>query len=108
MEDYCSNDDILSDEYGLNSQNFMCLIVPETYEVNWTTHIEDLFPLLEKSYSAVWTKANKAKAKTIGYTVPEVVTIASIVQSESAIKSEQQKIAGVYINRLKAGHEIAS
>jgi UPF0755 protein len=101
LEDYCSNEDILGEEYGLNSENFMCLIVPETYEVNWTTHIEDLFPLIEKSYSAVWTKAKKDKAKAIGYSVPEVVTIASIVQSESAIKTEQQKIAGVYINRLK-------
>ena len=101
LEDYCSNDDILADEYGLNSENFMCLIVPDTYEVDWTTHINDLFELLEKSYAEVWTKVKKDKAKSIGYSVPEVIAIASIVQSESGIKTEQQKIAGVYINRLK-------
>lgn len=101
LEDYCSNDDILSEEYGLNSENFMCLIVPETYEVNWTTDIEYLFSLLKESYDKVWTKKTKAKAQFIGYSVPEVITIASIVQSESGIKTEQQKIAGVYINRLK-------
>lgn len=101
LEDYCSNEDILADQYGLNSENFMALIVPETYEVNWTTHINDLFILLEKSYDKVWTKAKKDKAKSLGYTIPELVTIASIVQSESSIKTEQQKIAGVYINRLK-------
>lgn len=101
LEDYCSNEDILADQYGLNSENFMALIVPETYEVNWTTHINDLFILLEKSYDNVWTKAKKEKTKSLGYTIPELVTIASIVQSESGIKTEQQKIAGVYINRLK-------
>ncbi len=101
LEDYCSNEDILTDEYGLNSENFMSLIVPQTYEVNWTTHINELFVLLEKSYADVWTKDKVSKAKTIGYTIPEVITMASIVQSESGIKSEQQKIAGVYINRLK-------
>ena len=101
LEDYCSNEDILADQYGLNSENFMTLIVPETYEVNWTTHINDLFILLEKSYNNVWTKAKKEKAKSLGYSIPELVTIASIVQSESGIKTEQQKIAGVYINRLK-------
>lgn len=53
LEDYCSNEDILADQYGLNSENFMALIVPETYEVNWTTHINDLFILLEKSYDNV-------------------------------------------------------
>jgi len=101
LEDYCSNEDILADQYGLNSENFMTFIVPETYEVNWTTHINDLFILLEKSYDNVWTKAKKDKAKSLGYSVPEIATIASIVQSESSIKTEQQKIAGVYINRLK-------
>jgi UPF0755 protein len=101
LEDYCSNEDILGEQYGLNDENFMSLIIPKTYEVNWTTHIDDLFILLEKSYSQVWTKSNISKAKAMGYSVPQIVTIASIVQSESAIKTEQQKIAGVYINRLK-------
>jgi UPF0755 protein len=101
LEDYCFNEDILRDEYGLNSENFMALIVPEVYEVNWTTDINDLFILIEKSYDKIWTKEKKAKAKSLGYSIPELVTIASIVQSESSIMSEQQKIAGVYINRLK-------
>lgn len=101
LEEYCSNEEVLGEKYGLNSENLMCLIVPETYELNWTTHIDDFFEILKKSYDEVWTKERRNKAKTIGYSVPEVITLASIVQSESAIKSEQQKIAGVYINRLK-------
>lgn len=101
LEEYCSNDELLNKEYGLDSDNFMCLIVPEVYEVNWTTHIEELFELLKNSYDKVWTKEKRAKVKSLGYTVPEIATIASIVQCESSIKTEQQKIAGVYINRLK-------
>ncbi len=101
LEEYCSNEEVLGEKYGLNSENFMCLIVPETYEVNWTTHIDDFFEMVKKSYDEVWTKERRNKAKAIGYSVPEVITLASIVQSESTIKSEQQKIAGVYINRLK-------
>ncbi len=101
LEEYCSNEEVLGEKYGLNSENFMCLIVPETYELNWTTHIDDFFEIVKKSYDEVWTKERRNKAKTIGYSVPEVITLASIVQSESAIKTEQQKIAGVYINRLK-------
>ena len=101
LEEYCSNEEVLGEKYGLNSENFMCLIVPETYEVNWTTHIDDFFEMVKKSYDEVWTKERRSKAKAIGYSVPEVITLASIVQSESTIKGEQQKIAGVYINRLK-------
>lgn len=101
LEEYCNNEEVLSEKYGLNAENFMCLIVPEQYEVNWTTHIDDFFDLINTTYKTVWNKDRKNKAKAIGYKIPEVVTLASIVQSESAIKSEQQKIAGVYINRLK-------
>lgn len=101
LEEYCSDEEVLGEKYGLNSENLMCLIVPQTYELNWTTHIDDFFEILKKSYDEVWTKERRAKAKAIGYSVREVITLASIVQSESAIKSEQQKIAGVYINRLK-------
>lgn len=101
LEEYCSNDEVLHEKYGINGDNFMSFIVPHDYEVKWTTHIDSLFPMLEKSYRQLWTKEKKAKAKAIGYTIPEIVTIASIVQNESGIKSEQQKIAGVYINRLK-------
>lgn len=101
LEEYCSNEGILSEKYRINPGNFMSFIVPEAYEINWTTHIDELFKLLKSSYDRVWTKEKLAKAKGIGYSPSEITTIASIVQSESAIKSEQQKIAGVYINRLK-------
>jgi UPF0755 protein len=101
LEDYCSNDATLQEQYGLNSENILSLIIPQTYEVNWTTHIDDLFILIEKTYSNVWTSSKKEKAKSIGYSIPQICTLASIVQSESAINTEQQKIAGVYINRLK-------
>jgi UPF0755 protein len=101
LEEYCSNDAFLEVQYGINGENFMALIIPETYEVTWTTTINELFALIDKTYDSVWTKAKKEKARSLGYTVPELVTLASIVQSESGIKSEQQKIAGVYINRLK-------
>jgi UPF0755 protein len=101
LEEYTSNEALLAENYGLNADNFMCMVVPATYEVYWTTHIDELFALLKQSYDEVWTKARIAKAKAIGYTVPQVITIASIVQNESGIKTEQQKIAGVYINRLK-------
>lgn len=101
LEDYCDNEAMLNEEYGLNTDNFMSLIVPETYELNWNTHLKELFDIIETSYQKVWTKEKINKAKAMGYTTGELVTLASIVQSESSIKSEQQKIAGVYINRLK-------
>ena len=101
LEDFCNDDTKLSDGFNLNSKNMMCLIVPKTYEISWATTLDEFTQLLKQSYDSVWTTDKKNKAKSINYTIPEVITLASIVQSESSIKSEQQKIAGVYINRLK-------
>ncbi len=101
LEEFCSNENILEERFGLNANNLMCLIVPESYEVNWNIDVDDLFALLKKSFTTIWTKERLAKAQALGYLPSEIITIASITQSESAIKTEQQKIAGVYINRLK-------
>ena len=101
LEEFCNNESILNEQYSLTADNMMCLIVPDTYELSWATELDEFIDVLKKSYNQRWTNERKAKAKTIGYSIAEVSIIASITQSESNIKTEQQKIAGVYINRLK-------
>lgn len=44
-----------------------------------------------------------AKAKALGYTLPQVVTIASLVEREAKADDERALMAGVYYNRLKRG-----
>ncbi len=100
LGNYCSNDELLEKKYNLNPDNFMALIAPETYEVNWATHIDELFVMLKNTHDNIWTQDKINKAKAMGYSVSQLITLASITQSESYIKTEQQKIAGVYINRL--------
>jgi UPF0755 protein len=101
LESFCNNDENLANAYELNSQNMMALIIPKTYEISWATSLDEFTKLLKESYDSVWTEGKKNKAKGLGYSVSEIITIASITQCESHIKSEQNKIAGVYINRLK-------
>lgn len=101
LESFCNDDEILASTFELNSKNMMALIIPKTYEISWATSLDDFTKLLKESYDSVWTEGKKNKAKGLGYSVSEIITIASITQCESHIKSEQNKIAGVYINRLK-------
>ena len=42
-----------------------------------------------------------AKAKKQNLTPNEVITLASIIQKETAQKSERPIVAGLYLNRLK-------
>jgi UPF0755 protein len=90
----------LRDKYNFTNENLRCLFIPETYELNWNTSLPDFMQLVENNYIDFWTNARKQKAKRANLTETEILILASIVQSESAIDEEQQQIAGVYINRL--------
>jgi UPF0755 protein len=101
LDEYLSDDLLLEKEYGLDPDNIMALVLPNVYEVSWVTKKEELFAQIKDYFNSVWTKDRRDKCKKAGYSIVEVMTLASIVQGESGIASEQQKIAGVYINRLK-------
>lgn len=101
IEDYLADEKKLNDNFKLDPDNAFGLIIPDIYEVKWSVKVDELFDVLKKRYNEVWTDKRIARAKKTGYSVPEIITLASIVQSESGIKSEQEKIAGVYINRLE-------
>jgi UPF0755 protein len=90
----------LRDKYNFTDENLRCLFLPETYELNWNTSLPDFMQLVEKNYTDFWTSTRMQKAKRANLTQTEVIVLASIVQSESAIDEEQQQIAGVYINRM--------
>jgi UPF0755 protein len=100
IEEYLSDDILLQKTFQLSPDNCFALITPSVYEVSWAIKLNDLFKELKEKYTAIWTPVRINKAKKIGYTVTEIITLASIVQSESGIASEQRKIAGVYMNRL--------
>lgn len=101
LENYLSDDSLLEKEFGMDPDNIMALILPNVYEVSWVIKKEELFAQIKNNFNLVWNKERRDKCKKLGYSVTEAMTLASIVQNESSIKSEQQKIAGVYINRLK-------
>lgn len=100
IEEYISDDNILQKTFDLDPDNCFAMITPGVYEVSWAISLDDLFKELKNEYVSIWNRNRINKAKKMGYSVSEVITLVSIVQSESSIASEQQKIAGVYINRL--------
>jgi UPF0755 protein len=94
------NDEAKLLEMGFNKETIRALFLPKTYELNWNTSLKDFLKLIETYYKNFWTIERKEKAKKMNYSEAEIITLASIVQCESTIKSEQCKIAGVYLNRI--------
>lgn len=103
IEEFLSDEKKLQTHFNLDPDNAFALIVPGVLEVSWAIKTEDLFDLLAKRFKNTWNESRLARLKKTGFSVSETITLASIVQSESSIKSEQEKIAGVYINRLNKG-----
>jgi len=101
LEDILTDEKKLDEWFKLDPDNCFGLIIPGVYEVSWAITAEELFKILKTRYNKLWNSSRVTQAKKLGFKVPEIITIASIVQSESSIESEQEKIAGVYINRLK-------
>ncbi len=88
---------------GYTRQNIACLFIPNTYEVYWDMNLEQFLTRMVKEKDRFWNEERRQKAQAIGLTPEEVVTLASIVDEETAKNDEKPIIAGLYINRLKRG-----
>lgn len=92
--------------YGFTPENVFALILPDTYQIDWTASVTDIFDRLKKEYDKFWTEERIRKAELQGLTPIEASIMASIVSGETLKDFEYPKIAGVYLNRLHKGHKL--
>lgn len=90
-------------KYGFKNATALGMYLPNSYEFFWNTSAEQFRERMLKEYNRFWTEARKTKAKSIGLSRDEVIALASIVYEESKQATEQPRIAGVYMNRIKIG-----
>lgn len=93
--------DSLIKVYGLKQETFTSIFLPNTYEFWWNTSAESFVERMHKEYLRFWNDERKAKAAKLNLTPEEVTTLASIVDEETYFNSEMQRVAGLYINRLR-------
>lgn len=93
-------------KYGVTPQNVFSLFIPDTYEMWWTSTVEDVLAKQKEAYDAFWTAERQAKARAQGLSREQVSVLASIVKGETNYEPEMPKIAGVYLNRLHKGMKL--
>lgn len=92
--------------YGFESENVMCLFIPNTYDLYWTVGAEKFVARMYDEYQKFWTDERREKAKKQGLSYKEVSILASIVEEETHKEDEKPRVAGVYLNRLRKGMKL--
>ncbi|GHC54706.1 endolytic transglycosylase MltG [Ulvibacter litoralis] len=90
-------------EAGLTTETALSVYIPNTYELYWNTTPESFRSRMLKEYNTFWNESRTKKAKDLGLSREQVISLAAIVQKETAKTDERARVAGVYVNRLKKG-----
>lgn len=90
--------------FGLTPDRWMTSVIPNTYEVYWTSTPSQIIRRLKQEKEKWWQRDNRMeKAKAHGFTPDDIYTIASIVEEETNQEKDKPLVASVYINRLRIG-----
>lgn len=97
-----SNDSLQS--FGVDTNTFMTLVVPNTYTYTWTASVKRIVAKLAEEKEKFWSRNERlTKAANSGLSAEQVYTLASIVEEETNKNDEKGQVASVYINRLNTG-----
>lgn len=76
-------------------------VYPDTYEFYVGENASSVVRRFLDNFEARWTDEYQKKADEMGYTVDQVVTMASILQMEAGSNEQMDEIASVLYNRLE-------
>ncbi len=86
---------------GLEGETFEGYLFPDTYLFPKEVTIDRIISTMVKRFWSVFVPEWQARAKDLGLTVHQVVTLASIIEKETGAPFERPIISSVFHNRLK-------
>jgi UPF0755 protein len=93
---------------GLETASFEGYAYPETYRFRRHTPPEEVLERMLAEFRSRFTSEDLAAVKKSDLSLHQIVTLASIVEKESAQVYERPLISGVYQNRLRLGMRLQS
>ena len=76
---------------------------PSTYSVPKGAKAADIIKMTVDQFRAFWKPEWTGKAKAMGRTPHQMITIASLIETETGVESERPTVAGIINNRLSKG-----
>ena len=90
-------------ENGFSDDTKLAMYLPNTYEFFWNSSAETFRDRMFTEYKKFWNQDRLTKAEEQNLTPLQVISLAAIVQKETAKEEERPRVAGVYLNRIKEG-----
>lgn len=81
-------------------------IFPDTYEFYKGESVDSVIGRFTDNFNSKIKPEDKARAEELGYTMDEIITIASIIQEEAGSDAQNGKVSSVLHNRLDTGTKI--
>jgi UPF0755 protein len=91
---------------GIEADTLEGYLFPDTYYLPKGIKLEDIPKKMVQRYRAMFSEDKRNRAKELGFTEQQIITLASIVEKEAKVPSERKIIAAVYYNRLKKGMKL--
>jgi UPF0755 protein len=88
---------------GFSNKTALGMYIPNSYDIKWNDSAKAFRDKMLNEYNRFWNSNRRTKADALKLSKDEVMTLASIVQKETAKVDERPRVAGVYVNRLKRG-----
>ncbi len=90
-------------EKGITTEHLFGRMLPETYLMYWTTTPKSFVNRVLREFEASISEEEMNRAEELGYSIDEILTLASIVEWEAKIPEEKARISGLYWNRIDGG-----
>jgi UPF0755 protein len=96
-----ASDPDLAREMGIEAATFEGYLFPDTYFFPRDVTVKKIISTMVQRFRSVFKPEWKERAKSFGFTVHQVVTLASIIEKETGAPVERPIISSVFHNRLK-------
>ena len=87
--------------FDIDSPSLEGYLFPDTYFFPTKSGAKDVVHLMLLRFFAAWSPQFEARARAIGMTRAQVLTLASIIEGEALVDAERPRISAVYHNRLR-------
>ncbi|MFB0564743.1 MAG: endolytic transglycosylase MltG [Candidatus Aminicenantaceae bacterium] len=104
LEAFSKTEEISS--YDLEAQNLEGYLFPETYFFPKGTPAKKIISTMIFQFKDIFKKEWTKRTREIGFTIREVVILASLIEKETSISEEKKLVSAVFHNRLKRGMKL--